>query len=129
MLLCDFDINDYCKDPYEYDKHQCYQRLLCEAWLDDGDEDEGEPFGSFDMYFEIAFVEGDDIQMLKVNASDFMMNMDDLIRNVGYEQSGHCILKFFYEDGSNQSLYTRQEIVPVAYVVERNALYFEAADE
>ena len=123
MLLCDFDENDILTS--DYDKDNTYQRLLCEVY-DEEDEDFEECLSSFDLYFEVAFVEHGEIQMLKVNASDFLEYLKEMQDGIDASKS---IVKFYYEDGDNSSVHNRIEVVPVAYVKERNAMYFEAAEE
>lgn len=123
MLLSDFNINDYLSDSY--DRHHSYQHLLCEVY----DENDEEVLDSFSLYFEIAFVEDDEISMLKVNFDDFEANMNDLKYSIGKDKVATSIVKFFYEDGTDKGVYTRIEVVPVAWVKSMNALYFEAIEQ
>jgi len=123
MLLSDFDENDILTS--DYDKDSTYQRLLCEVY-DEEDEDFEECLSSFDLYFEVAFVEHGEIQMLKVNASDFLEYLKEMQDGIDATKS---IVKFYYEDGNSKGVYNKIELVPVAYVKERNAMYFEAAEE
>lgn len=125
MLLCDFDENDIITS--DYDKDSTYQRLLCEVY-DEEDEDFKESLSSFDLYFEVAFVEHGEIQMLKVNASDFLEYLKEM-QDSSVNDASKSIVKFYYEDGDNSSVHNRIEVVPVAYVKERNAMYFEEAEE
>jgi hypothetical protein len=123
MLLSDFDENDILTS--DYDKDSTYQRLLCEVY-DEEDEDFEKCLSSFDLYFEVAFVEHGEIQMLKVNASDFLEYLKEMQDGIDATKS---IVKFYYEDGSSKGLNNKIELVPVAYVKERNAMYFEEAEE
>ena len=125
MLLSDFDENDIITSPYDYDKDNTYQRLLCEVY-DEEDEDFEDSLGSFDLYFEAAFVDDGEVQLLKVNASDFLEYLKEMRDGIDASKS---IVKFYYEDGSSKGAYNKIELVPVAYVKERNAMYFEAAEE
>ena len=125
MKLSEFNLDDFRTSPFDYDKHNTYQRLLVELWEDGADEDEDDPISSFDMYFEAAFVEDNEVQMLKVNAEDFKMGMQDL-KNTDSE---NAVVKFFYEDGSNNGIFNKIPLKIAAYVKERNAIYFEADEE
>ena len=127
MLLCDFDENDIITSPYDYDKNGAYQRLLCEVY-DEENEDFEESLASFDLYFEVAFVDDGEVQLLKVNASDFLEYLKEMQDNSNIDAT-KSIVKFYYEDGTSKGVNNRIEVVPVAYVKERNAMYFEAAED
>lgn len=114
MLLSEFDINDYKREQGSYD--DSYQCLVFSTY----GMDTGYVFETCEMPIEAAFVKNDEIQLLRVNAKEFQENIQYL-KDVLEDKTEEIRIEFSYEAGNSTSI----DVVPVAWIEETNALYFE----